>query len=71
MVIIIFYSILTSVIICNQIHTFNNSLKDEEMITSHLMCAINSLCHNLFMIKIADKPWQIILHAKPFRDSKI
>ena len=23
------------------------------------------------MIKIADKPWQIILHAKPFRHSKI
>ena len=29
--------------ICNQIHTFNNNLKDEEMITSHLMCVINSL----------------------------
>ena len=29
--------------ICDQIHTFNNNLKDEEMITSHLMCVINSL----------------------------
>ena len=29
--------------ICNQINTFNNNLKDEEMITSHLMCVINSL----------------------------
>ena len=64
--------------ICNQIRTFNNHLKDEEMITSHLICVINSLwwkccnlCYNFFMIKIADKPWQIMLHAKPFHHSKI
>ena len=38
--------------ICNQIHTFNNNLKDEEMITSHLMCVINSLwwkCCNFYV----------------------
>ena len=29
--------------ICNQINTFSNNLKDEEMITSHLMCVINAL----------------------------
>ena len=31
--------------ICNQINTFNNNLKDEEMITitSHLMCVMNYL----------------------------
>ena len=29
--------------ICNQIDTFNNNIKDEEMITSHLMCVINAL----------------------------
>ena len=38
MVIIIFYSILTSV---SQIHTFNNNLNDGEMITTHLMCTVN------------------------------
>ena len=29
--------------ICNQINTFSNNLKDEEIITSHLMCVINAL----------------------------
>ena len=53
----------------NQINTFSNNLKDEEMITSHLMCVIYKrfmikmlklLCCKFVMIKIADKPWQII-----------
>ena len=64
--------------ICNQIHFFNNNLKDEEMIPSHLMCykffmmkMLQLLCYNFFMIKRADKPWQIMLQAKPFRHSKI
>ena len=29
------------------------------------------LCYNFVMIKIADRPWQIMLHAKTFRHSKI
>ena len=29
--------------IYNQIHTFNNNFKEKEMITSHLIRAINSL----------------------------
>ena len=53
----------------NQIDTFSNNLKDEEIITSHLMCVIYKcfmikmlqlLCCKFVMIKIADKPWQII-----------
>ena len=28
------------------------------------------LCYNFVVIKIADKPWQIMLHVKPFRHSK-
>ena len=68
MVIIIFYSILKSY----QINTLNNNLKDEEMIISHLIIKmLQLLCYNFFMIKIADKPWQIMIHAKPFRLSKI
>ena len=52
--------------ICNQIHIFNNNLKDEEMITSLDVChkffmikMLQRLCYNFLMIKIADKPWQI------------
>ena len=53
----------------NQINTFSNNLKDEEMITCQLMCVIYKcfmikmlqlLCCKFVMIKIADKPWQII-----------
>ena len=53
----------------NQINTFSNNLKDEEMITSHLMCVIYKcfmirmlqlLCCKFVMIKIAEKAWQII-----------
>ena len=53
----------------NQIHTFSNNLKDEEMIIAHLMCVVYKcfmikmlqlLCCKFVMIKIADKPWQII-----------
>ena len=29
-----------------QIYTFNNNLNDEEMITSHLMCAIEQLFYD-------------------------
>ena len=29
-----------------QIHTFNNNLNDEEMVTSHLMCAIKQLFYD-------------------------
>ena len=52
--------------ICNQIHTFNNNLKDEEMITSQIIYgniyADYDLCYNFLMIKIADKSRQIMLH---------
>ena len=53
----------------NQINTFRNNLKDEEMIISHLMCVIYKcfmikmlqlLCCKFVMIKIAGKPWEII-----------
>ena len=32
---------------------------------------LHFLCYNIFMIKIADKPWQIMLHTKSFRHSKM
>ena len=40
--------------ICNQIRTFNYNLKDEEMITSHLMCLINFYDENVatFMLQL-------------------
>ena len=40
--------------ICNQINTFSNNLKDEEMITCHLMCVINAYDKNVatFMLEL-------------------
>ena len=39
--------------------------------TFFMIKMLQLLCYNFFMIKIAGKPWQIILQAKPFRHSKI
>ena len=65
-----------------QIHTFNNNLNNEEMITSYNCFMIKMLqlsCYIFFMIKISclyNKQYQINLGkpcymAKPFRHSKI
>ena len=65
MMIIIFYSILTSV---SNSH-FNNNLNDEEMTTSHLVCVTKQLFYDkniTFERKktITEKPLQNMLHIK-------
>ena len=65
MVIIIFYSILTSV---SNSH-FNNNLNDEEMTISHLVCVTKKLFYDkniTFERKktITEKPLQNMLHIK-------
>ena len=48
------------------IHTFNNNFNDEEMITIHLMCAINMmLSNNFLMINISClREQKTFLHSK-------
>ena len=75
MVIIIFYSILTSVIKFT-LSTITSKMKKDNISLDvcykfFMINMLQLLCYNFFMIKIADKPWQVMLHAKPFRYSKI
>ena len=62
----------------NQIHTFNNNLNEEGLITSHLMCAnffminldaIMLLCYNFSTI--TEKPGKTCYKIKPFRHCEI
>ena len=65
--------------ICNQIRTFNNNLKgwrndnisNDVCYKLFIMKMLQLLYYNFFMTKIADKPWQIMLHVKPFRHCRI
>ena len=48
----------------HQIHTFNNNLNDEGIITSHLMRVIFYDKNVTTFSRMIEKPWQNMLHEK-------